>query len=464
MKIIIIVLSVSLPLLAACVDTKRLTKSTIESSETTTETTDTIKNLSKDDIRKRLNLYFSPLVENRDFSGVIRIEQKGKLLLTQQYGYADWEKFIPHSDSTLYSAASITKGVMAATLVTLESQEKLKLTDRLVRYFPSLPDLPSLTIENVLQHKAGLPRDIAITEVADNYNGSLVKWLSANPELIKVANKKQYSNVGYALLAELVQEVTQQSFESVGKELILTPLCMDNSFISIKEASDFISGAKPYTAGPEPLGVMSPIPSGPEVGSSGLITTSADLSRWIQAIGQGKFSRLFDYEDTLGSIHVAEHNGEKYISAQGSLPGYAAEAVYFPETGISIIYLGNLFSYPVLSMGTTLKKLLDKDWQVSSESTVIREDLTSHHLRNQGRYQHPDFGVIDIKHEAKRGGVFLSMPNMEEYWNFYLTPIANGAFHMRAFNIMLTPKAGGGFMSKQILSHDKFRELDVDKI
>ena len=461
MKIIIIALSISLPFLAACVETQSLNKPVTESSQ---PAADRIKSLSVEDIRKRLNVYLYPLAENRDFSGTIRIEQNGKLVLTQRYGYADWENKIPHNDNTLYSAASVTKGVLAATLITLESQDKLLLTDKLHHYFPSLPDFSSLTIENVLQHKAGLPRDIATAQVADHYAGSVVKWLSANPQLIKVTDKKQYSNVGYAVLAELVQEVTELPFDKVAKELILSPLDMKDSFISLQEAADFPQGAKPYTAGPEPLGVMSPIPSGPEVGSTGLITTVSDLSRWIRAVGQGQFSKVFDYEDTLGSIHVAEHNGEKYIAAQGSLPGYAAETIYWPESGLSISYAGNLFSYPVLNMGATLKTLFDQDWDALPESTLTRKALTEQHLLMEGRYEHPDFGVIDIKHEAKRGGVFLSMPNMEKYWNFYLTPIADGAFHMRAFNIILTPKVGGGLMSKQIISRDKLRELDVEKI
>ena len=68
-----------------------------------------------------------------------------------------------------------------------------------------------------------------------------------------------------------------------------------------------------------------------------------------------------------------------------------------------------------------------------------------------GDYQHPGFGRIRLAHDPDRGGLFLRLLDREAYWNFYLTPIADGALHWRAFNTIFTADGEGGLNARQTL-------------
>ena len=64
-----------------------------------------------------------------------------------------------------------------------------------------------------------------------------------------------------------------------------------------------------------------------------------------------------------------------------------------------------------------------------------------------------------IATDTARGGLFLSMPERERYWNFYLTPLADGALHWRAFNTVLAADGSGGLKARQKLAGSDPREF-----
>ena len=413
----------------------------------------------------RLDAYLGPLAASADFSGIVRIERDGRLVTERRYGFADWTTRAPFADDTLFAGASITKGVLAVLLLDLAEAGALRLDDPVGRILPILADRPGLTIEAVLRHRAGLPRDLP--GGADLGAEGVAGWLVRDPARLGPPGEERYSNVGYALLAEVAEAAGGAPFADLAARRVLRPAGMTASHIAQGPISDLPTGAQPHTAGPPPLGVETPTPARVERGASGLAVTVADLARWGAALAARQDTALFAGDDPLGSLNEGTDHGLRYLAAQGSLPGYAAGVTVWPDTGLTVAYAANLFGHPVLNLDDVLR---DVAYGAAPDPLPPRPadaPLDERHRRLAGRFEHPAFGLLVIGPDASGQGMRLTMPEREAYWSFYLTPVAQGRLHWRAFDVVFAPGAGGGVTAEARLARDELlllkRTEDTDE-
>lgn len=224
---------------------------------------------------------------------------------------------------------------------------------------------------------------------------------------------------------------------------VLKPAGMRSSMVRLPTADKIPGGAQPYTAGPEPEGVMTPEPAPLELGSSGLITTAEDLAKWVRALADGDYPELFESSDPLGSIDAGTDKNGEYVSVQGTLPGYVANAIAWRDRNLTISFTGNLFSYPALTLGGQMRALAGENPPAPPLPRPAAVPLTGDHRALEGTYDHPNFGSIQIVHDGKERGMMLTLPGKPPYWSFYLTPLANAQLHWRAFDQIFVRDADG---------------------
>ena len=363
--------------------------------------------------------------------------------MSKSYGFADFGDRIPHGAQTRYSAASITKGLTAAALIRLVRSGQVDLAMPVAVYLPDLKGATTASLAQVLDQMAGLPRDLP-----DNYAGrSVARWVAENRDRLGPVGAERYSNIGYALLAEVVENVSGQKFANFVESQVLVPQGMRASKIGKGEASDYTSGAKGYTAGPDPSGIM-PAPSAPlEIGASGLISTAQDLAIWAEGLASGSYPEFFEAEDPLGSVDRGEDAFGEYVSVQGSLPGYFANAISWNNGRNSVVFVGNLFSAPALTMKRDLLALMADEPLVSRASRPEVVAAGETHSGLAGQYVSETFGDIAIERD-RHGNFRLRMIGKPDYWSFHLTPVALG-LHWRAFDCVFVPGADGVSMGRR---------------
>ena len=396
-------------------------------------------------LEQRLDAYLQPLADQAEFSGVVRVERDGTVLAERRYGHADWSTRVPHAPETRYAAASITKGVLAVLLLDLAEDGALDLDAPVHELLPVLPERPAFTVRTVLRHKAGLPRDLPADA---NLSGGVAAWLAGNLERLGEIGEEAYSNVGYALLAEVAEAAGGEPLADLAETRVLRPAGMTSSEISGGETMAR-NAAQPYTAGPPPLGLATPVPARVEEGASGLTVTISDLALWGEALSDRRDTALFAGDDPLGSLNAGEGPGGAYVGAQGTLPGFAAGVTAWPETGVTVAYAANLFSAPVLSLDGTLRRIVAGEAVTPLPARPADVALSVDHEALAGDYDHPAFGPLTIARDASGRGMRITMPEREPYWTFYLTPIEGGRLHWRAFDTIFGPGEGGALMATE---------------
>jgi CubicO group peptidase (beta-lactamase class C family) len=132
------------------------------------------------------------------------------------------------SDS-LYPVASITKMATALAVLRLIDRGELKLDDPLAYRIPeaAAADHLDVTVRRLLSHSSGLPMDLspflAPYEQGLDWPALLAACLQT-PLRRGPGSQVQYSNVGYGLLATIVERQMGQDFPEALRSLVLEPL------------------------------------------------------------------------------------------------------------------------------------------------------------------------------------------------------------------------------------------------
>jgi CubicO group peptidase (beta-lactamase class C family) len=97
-----------------------------------------------------------------------------ELIWARGFGHASLERAERATPDTLYRIASITKLFTSTAILQLRDAGKLRLDDPLTQHVPwfnigqAHPDAPPITIQHLLTHTAGLPRELGFPYWTDS--------------------------------------------------------------------------------------------------------------------------------------------------------------------------------------------------------------------------------------------------------------------------------------------------------
>ncbi len=175
----------------------------------------------------RIERYLTKAADN-GYSGSVLIALNGNVLLKKGYGLADSKNNIPFTADTIFDIGSITKQFTAACILKLEMQGKLSVKDPITKYFDNVPaDKQEITIHNLLTHSAGLIGSLGEDEELIGREEYLKKTFDS--KLLHKPGTFDYSNVGYSVLAAIVEKISGQEYEHFLYEQILKPAGMEHT-------------------------------------------------------------------------------------------------------------------------------------------------------------------------------------------------------------------------------------------
>lgn len=331
---------------------------------------------------------------NSKFSGVVLVAVENKVLFKEAFGLANREKNIPFSEDTIFNVGSLTKQFTATAILKLHESNKLAVNDPLSKFFDDVPDdKKKITIHHLLTHTAGF--------VANRGGGSSNLYdVVTKKELIEAAFKSKllalpgeeynYSNIGYNLLAIIIEKITADNYEKFYYENLFEPAGLTETGyrlpkraenrVAINYGADQTAYQRLFSIEAKSLPVGSPfqhlkIKEGPRFnmeGAGGMSSTVGDLFRWYMALSSNLIlsdeskKQLFlphnaslekeskshygygwDIKSTArGTLH-AQHNGSN---------GYSfADMHYFVNENIFIVLATNdIDVYPQVVMDELL--------------------------------------------------------------------------------------------------------------
>ena len=241
------------------------------------------------------------LVEERGFSGVVRVDRGGRLELLRAYGFADRAYGVPNTPDTQFGIASGTKTLTALAVMVLVERGTLH-PDTTARSLLR-DDLPlirdDVTVEHLLAHRSGIGDYLdedAHSDITDYVMPVPVHQLATTEDYLEVLDghltvfpageRFTYNNGGYVVLALLAERASGVVFHELVRALVCEPAGMvDTAFLR----SDELPGraARGYLLRD---GLRTNVLHLPVVGNGdgGVYSTAGDLSALWSALYAGR--------------------------------------------------------------------------------------------------------------------------------------------------------------------------------
>jgi hypothetical protein len=164
-----------------------------------------------------------------------------------------------------------------------------------------------------------------------------------------------YVNSGYNLLGEIVARVSGMSFARFVDQRIFIPLKMTNSRVLGNYEAVIKGQADSYVSDGQKGYKKKILSFANVVGSTGVLTTVEDLSKWAENFDSPKVGDhdIFNQMSQRGILtngdtinyamgqFIGNYKGLYTIDHSGSDAGFRAHLLRFPKQGVSIIVLGN---------------------------------------------------------------------------------------------------------------------------
>lgn len=176
----------------------------------------------------------------------VAIVKEGQLVYAKGFGYADREKEEKVTPNHLFRIASVSKLITAVAVMRLHEEGKIDLNAKVFGEEGILNDsvylnirdkkMKDITVQHLLQHEGGwssrvpdlMFEPVKVAEAmgvpAPADTKTIIRYALGQRLPYKPGKVYSYSNLGYAILGEVVEKVTGISYEDYVRHYILDPL------------------------------------------------------------------------------------------------------------------------------------------------------------------------------------------------------------------------------------------------
>jgi CubicO group peptidase (beta-lactamase class C family) len=308
---------------------------------------------------ERADEYLTRMHDLGLYNGVTLIAKDDEILLAKGWGEADRATHRPWTVDTVSTIGSITKQFTGAAITLLNQQGKLEFTDTIGEYFPDAPaDKAGITLHQLLTHSAGFPDGLGQDEDYVGREEYLALAWAASLQFAP-GETYEYSNVGYSILAAVIEKVSGERYEAFVRENLFLPSGMTKTGYTMAgwSGDELATG---YRDGAE-WGTVVERQSHDEfswhlVGNGGIHSTARDMHKWWLSIRNNTVldaahtkAYLAPHQDEGGGasfygygwVNFEGPHGERMISHNGGNGIFAADCAFFPEEDIFIFGMVN---------------------------------------------------------------------------------------------------------------------------
>ena len=300
--------------------------------------------------------------------GVVHDQQ---LVWARGFGFADVDRETPVKPDTIFRMASHTKMFTATAILQLRDAGKLRLDDPVSKYLPwfkvkpASDDDPPITIENLLTHGSGLPREAA-SPYWDTFDFPtreyVQKTIATQTAAYSPEVRFKYSNLAVSLAGYIVEEVSGEKYSDYIERHVLKPLGMLSSSIDRQPDSpdrlatgygrrmpDGSRKRMPWTdckgIGPA-AGLSSSVEDMAKFVSLQFRTGPAGAAQILKGATLREMHRIRFLENnwTRGNglgFAVWRTDGKVYVGHGGSLGGYKTQTMIQLDGKVGVIVLTN---------------------------------------------------------------------------------------------------------------------------
>ena len=361
----------------------------------------------------------------------IAIVKDDSIIYAKGYGVRELGRSERVDEKTIFAVGSQTKSFTTAALAMLVDEKKLKWDDPVIKYLPDLKlsdpwITQNLTIRDCLTHRTGYdPMDLLWILTDFDRNELLRRYQMYSKPVNKFRYKFQYNNFIFYIAAQVISEITGETWDDFIKERIFRPLHMESSNTSITSFTDKDNVASPHEIIDSKIQVV-PWRNVDNIGAVGSINSNVtDMAQWMRfQLGNGIynskrlislkamkemhapqiFSQVWEwlevpnitfYVTSVPESHyisyglgwfIQDYKGYKIIHHGGDVDGMRCMAGMIPEMNLGVVILSNL--HPATLVEAVMFTVFDafignqtRDWSSEILTAVKKYNVKMEEIR-----------------------------------------------------------------------------------
>lgn len=335
--------------------------------------------------------FLAKMTQTERFTGNALVMRGNNVIHAQAYGNATDE--MENQLNTVFHVGSVTKQFTAAAIMQLVERGSLNLDDSINDCLPEKyrsGNWSDVRVRHLISHTSGIP-DYAVSreyyDVTDGWafddtvDGMIREAMGQELEFTPGADF-EYSNIGYTILGEIIEEQTGSLYIDFIQENLLDPLGMTNSRIRVEDHVSLPNEASGFRWNEEKnrhtkdevvsLPVTSP--------DGGLATTLNDFIKWIAVyrdmqhprLSRASLERMMQHSIPDGSYDWPEEGlrgstsyglgltlSGDLISHPGMIVGFQSHFIYDRKADLLVVVFTNNKTNDVIKITSKLFRIHD---------------------------------------------------------------------------------------------------------
>ncbi len=320
--------------------------------------------------KNKIEAFYNNNWPNNSLNGGILVAKNGQIIYEKYAGFSNFKNKTLMNSTTPLHIASVGKVITATAVLKLVNANRIKLDDKVTAYLENFP-YPEVTVRMLLNHRSGM-RNYAYFTDKDKNIWDRKKTLT-NQDILNIMATKNiglekktdtgfsYCNSNYAILALIVEKVTQLSFREALQKMIFEPLNMKHSFV-LDFDNEKHKVAPSYRGNKTEIGIdyLDKI-----YGDKNIYSTPRDLLKFERA----RNSPSFLNPKLLSEVYIGysnEHpgtknyglgirilnwkNGKNFYFHNGWWHGFTSSFISLMDENVTIISLSNKFTRKTYSV------------------------------------------------------------------------------------------------------------------
>jgi CubicO group peptidase (beta-lactamase class C family) len=308
------------------------------------------------------------------------------LIWAKGFGHANLADRRPMAIDTRFRMASHSKLFTATAIMQLREQGKLRLDDPVTEYLPwfqfrpTSPDDPPITIEHLLTHSSGLPREAGShwSDLDFPTEGELKELMSQRQAAFSPEVRWKYSNLAYTLAGMVIEQVSGMSWADYLQKNIFDPLGMSASSVDREDPKMATGYGRRMPDGSRE--VFPFVDARGMAAATGLTSTVSDMAKFVSAqFRSGKRGgdcilstaslremhrvRMLESTWTRGQgigFSVQRIDDKLYVGHGGGYPGYTTNTLIQLDSKVGVIALTNTSDSNPAQIAQELMKTVGK--------------------------------------------------------------------------------------------------------
>ncbi len=326
--------------------------------------------------RQKLDQYLKVLEDKEKANFSLALSKGNTIIYEQQGGYLTDAVKRKTDSGTKFRIGSITKTFTATIIFQLVEDGKLKLEDKLSKFFPDITNADKITIEHLLGHRSGIHNYTAVPSFGNNLTKkmsqeSMLEILESMVSDFEPGTSTSYSNSGYFLLGMIIEKITKKSYEQNVEKRVIQKLGLNSTAYGKKiNTSNNEAYSQIFNNGW--MNFPAEWDMSVAYAAGAITSTPRDLNKFMyalfnnQLVSESSVNKMREVIGGLGhGIFSVPFGSRKAYGHNGRIDSFDSGSYYFIEDDINITLLCNGLTIPYNDMLIGILSILfDKPFEI----------------------------------------------------------------------------------------------------